>query len=89
MNGNGSSATSPSRQSTPSVIIATTSTSVSVPSKAGEERFARRHLDGVDVVGRERHQVAGPLPMEERRTLQRQPRVELRCAARRRAGTPR
>ena len=33
MNGNGSSATTPSRQSTPSVIIATTSTSVSVPSK--------------------------------------------------------
>ena len=34
ISGNGSSATRPSRQSTPSVIIATTSTSVSVPSNA-------------------------------------------------------
>ncbi len=41
-----------------------------------EEGLPGDHLDRVDVVGGERHQVAGALPMEVRRTLKRQPLVQ-------------
>ena len=47
--------------------------------EAGEESLARRHLHGVDVVGRVGHEVAGTPAMEERRPLQRQALVELRA----------
>ena len=64
MNGNGSSATRPSRQSTPSVIIADDQHQRQRAVEAGEERFARGHLHGIDVVGGARHEVARALAME-------------------------
>ena len=47
--------------------------------EAGEERLARGHFDGIDVVGGARHEVAGALLLEVRRPLLRQPLVELRA----------
>ena len=44
--------------------------------EAGQHRFAGRHFDRVDVVGGQRHQVAGALLLVEGRALRRQARVE-------------
>jgi hypothetical protein len=44
--------------------------------EAGQQRLARGLFDGVDVVGGERHQVAGALALVEGRTLRRQAPVQ-------------
>ena len=45
--------------------------------EAGQQRLAGGHLDRVDIVGGQRHQVAGALGLEEAWALQQQPLVEI------------
>jgi hypothetical protein len=79
ISGNGSSATAARRQSTPSVIIATTSTSVSVPSNAARNASpAAISIASMSLVA-SAIRVAGALAMEEPRTLRRKPLIEPRA----------